>query len=141
MKKIFVLVIICSLAVFSNLKAQDIAYNETSVVLSKTTWSDVKWDREVYDFGKVLYKVPVTAVFTLKNTGGNVLLIKNVKASCGCTNIKYSDKPLLPGKSTEISATYNAASLGNFNKTVRVFLNDEKAVHILTLKGVVVSKK
>ncbi len=139
MKNLIVCIMISTLFGLS-MNAQDMAENSNSPVLSKGIWANVQWDKKVCNLGDVIHKVPVTAVFTLKNTGGKPILINRVKGSCGCTKIDYSHKPLLPGKSTKIEATYNAANLGNFTKTVRVFLNDEKAVHTLTLKGVVVKK-
>lgn len=31
---------------------------------------------------------------TLKNTGDNLLMIKNVSTSCGCTSVSYSKEPV-----------------------------------------------
>ena len=38
------------------------------------------------DCKQVMFKHPVTAVFTLKNGGDKPLLINRIKTTCGCTS-------------------------------------------------------
>jgi hypothetical protein len=94
-----------------------------------------KWDKKVTDFGDIAFNVPKTAEFTLTNTGKEPLIISSARASCGCTNLKYASEPILPGKSTVISATYNAASQGVFGKTVTVVTNADPNPVVLEIKG------
>jgi hypothetical protein len=60
--------------------------------------------------------------------------------SCGCTNLTYGKDPILPGKSTTISATYNAAAAGPFVKTITVVTNASEQPVVLQIKGKVVPK-
>lgn len=94
-----------------------------------------KWDKLVNDFGDIAFNVPKTAEFTLTNAGKEPLIISSARASCGCTNLKYASEPILPGKSTVISATYNAASQGVFTKTVTVQTNADANPVVLQIKG------
>jgi len=94
-----------------------------------------KWDKMVNDFGDIAFNVPKTAEFTLTNVGKEQLTINSARASCGCTNLKYASEPILPGKSTVISATYNAASQGVFTKTVTVVTNADANPVVLQIKG------
>ena len=94
-----------------------------------------KWDKMVNDFGDIAFNVPKTAEFTLTNAGKEALTINSARASCGCTNLKYASEPILPGKSTVISATYNAASQGVFTKTVTVVTNADANPVVLQIKG------
>jgi hypothetical protein len=99
------------------------------------------WDKLLLDMGDVEYKVPKTAEFTLTNTGNEPLLITYGKASCGCTGLKYSQDPVLPGKSTQLSVTYNAASPGDFRKTITIQTNADANATTLTMMGKVVKKE
>ena len=81
---------------------------------------------------------PSTAYFRFKNTGSLPVLVTKAKGSCGCTGIKHRTEPVKPGETGTIQATYNAASMGAFSKTVEVELNIENSRKILRLKGEVV---
>ena len=99
------------------------------------------WDKLLLDMGEVEYQKPKTAEFTLTNTGNEPLLITYGKASCGCTGLKYSQDPILPGKSTQLSVTYNAATPGDFRKTLTVQTNADANATTLTIMGKVVKKE
>jgi hypothetical protein len=96
-----------------------------------------KWDMMVNDLGEIPKGIPKAAEFTLTNDGKEPLIIKSASASCGCTIAKYSQEPILPGKSTVVSATYNAATPGAFNKTVTVITNADPNPVVLQIKGTV----
>ena len=101
----------------------------------------MKFAKETHDFGKVEQGKPLTHVFEFKNTGTDPIVINDAQASCGCTKPSFSREPVLPGKSGSISATYNAASAGQFTKTVTVTSNAESGSSVLYLKGEVVPQK
>ena len=94
----------------------------------------------VNDFGDIAYNIPKTAEFVLTNAGKEPLIISSAKASCGCTNLKYASEPILPGKTTVVSATYNAAAQGVFTKTVTVVTNADANPVVLQIKGNVLPK-
>lgn len=96
-----------------------------------------KWDKMANDFGSIAFNVPKTAEFTITNVGKQPLIISSVRPSCGCTNPKFSQEPILPGKSSIVSATYNAASPGVFTKTVTVITNADTNPVVLQIKGTV----
>ncbi len=96
-----------------------------------------KWDKTVEDFGSIAFGVPKTAEFTLTNAGKEALVINDAKASCGCTNLKYSKEPVMPGSTTTVSATYNAANAGSFTKTITVNTNADATPVFLQIKGIV----
>ena len=90
--------------------------------------------------GKVPVNKPVTVTFEFINNGKAPLVISSVQPSCGCTAVDYSKGPVAPNQKGFITATYNAASVGVFNKTVTVFSNTPDIRKILNIKGEVVSK-
>jgi hypothetical protein len=99
----------------------------------------LKFAKETHDFGKVEQGKPVTHVFEFKNTGTDPVVINDAQASCGCTKPSFSREPIMPGKAGTISATYNAAAAGPFNKSVTVTSNAEAGQTVLYLKGEVVA--
>ena len=99
------------------------------------------WDKTVNDFGEIEQGIPKEAQFTLTNEGKEPLLIQTAKAGCGCTNLKYYQEPVLPGKSTIVAATYNAAAMGQFTKSVTVTTNADPNPVMLMIKGTVIAKK
>ncbi len=80
----------------------------------------VKFNKETIDFGTAKLNHPVTVTYTFTNVGEKPLIIKSAQPSCGCTTPDWTKQPVLPGKKGEVKATYNAAALGQVNKTVFV---------------------
>ncbi len=124
MKKFFsVLVVLLTVASFS--------YAQKGVM---------KFKEETHNFGKIEQGKPVTQEFTFTNTGTEPIVISNVSASCGCTTPSYTKDPVLPKQSGTVKATYNAAAMGSFNKSITIFSNAESPSLTLFLKGEVVEK-
>lgn len=101
----------------------------------------VSWDRTEYDFKEIPQNVPALATFVLTNKGKTPVVISNVVGSCGCTVPSWDKEPILPGKTSKITANYNAAAMGAFTKTVTVTLAGSANPVVLTIKGTVVEKK
>lgn len=99
------------------------------------------FNKTTSDFGEIEKGIPKEAEFKLTNEGKEPLIIQTARAGCGCTNLKYSQEPILPGKSTIIAATYNAAAMGQFSKSITVTTNASPNPVMLIIKGTVVEKK
>ncbi len=97
------------------------------------------WAETSFDFGKIKVNVPVTHEFTFVNKGTEPLVITSVQASCGCTVAEYSKEPIAPGQRGFVKATYNAAKVGAFTKTVTINANTDDNAFQLTIKGEVVA--
>ena len=110
------------------------------VLMSFTVNSVIKWKSDTTDVGQIPQGIPKPIEFTFKNTGDKEILVTNVQGSCGCTATEYTKEVIKPGKSGYVKATYNAANIGAFTKTVTVTTNAEETPKILTLKGEVVTK-
>jgi hypothetical protein len=93
------------------------------------------WAATTHDFGVIQKDVAVTHEFTFTNTGNDALLISSVQASCGCTVTEYTKDPIPAGEKGFVKATYNAAKVGAFSKTVTINANTEDVVVLLTIKG------
>ena len=81
------------------------------------------WDFLNHDFGKIKKNHPVTVEFKFKNSGDAPLVIRDAKASCGCTVADYSKSPVAPAALGFVKLTFNAANVGKFTKTVDVISN------------------
>ena len=101
----------------------------------------MKFAKETHDFGKVEQGKPVTHVFEFRNLGTDPVVINDATASCGCTKPSFSREPIMPGKTGTVSATFNAAAAGPFNKSVTVTSNAEAGQTVLILTGVVAAQK
>lgn len=98
-----------------------ITFATFSFAQTKTMAADVaKFTTETIDLGKVKQGVPATATFVLSNIGKDPLIIEQANPTCGCTISKYTKEPIAPGKNGEINATYNAAAVSHFEKTLTV---------------------
>lgn len=142
MKNLVLLALILTLG-FSQVNAQTSnapVINEPAKVINPNA-PKAKFDKTINDFGEIEQSIPKEAQFTLTNAGKEPLLISQAKASCGCTNLKYSQEPILPGKSSVIAATYNAAAAGPFSKSITVTTNADPNPVMLIIKGTVVAKK
>ena len=95
----------------------------------------VAWKETTFDFKEIKQGVPVSHDFTFRNTTKQTVLLTSVRASCGCTATDYTKTPVKPGEIAYVKATFNAASPGQFSKTVTVNLNENEAPVILTIKG------
>lgn len=99
--------------------------------------AEISWEKSVVDFGDIEQGKPVTAEFHFENTGDVPLIISNARGSCGCTGVTWPKEPIPPGGKGMIPATYNAAAMGAFNKSVTVTANTPEGVSRLMIKGVV----
>ncbi|HVO74304.1 MAG TPA: DUF1573 domain-containing protein [Ignavibacteriaceae bacterium] len=95
-----------------------------------------------YDFGTVEQGTLVKHSFIITNNGGDVLIIKHVKASCGCTAADPEKKELKPGESTNINVQFNTnGRSGKQRKSVYVETNDPGNEKLeLKIYGTVIQK-
>lgn len=99
----------------------------------------MSWNLTEYNFGEIERNKAVTADFKFQNTGSSPLYILSAKGSCGCTVADYTKGEILPGAYGEVTATYNAAKVGLFNKTITVNANAGDGPIILKIKGEVMN--
>lgn len=100
----------------------------------------ISFDNSTFDFQEIKQGEKVEHVFTITNTGKSDLIIRNVKASCGCTAVSPVDDVVKPGASTTMKVIFNSAGkIGKQNKTITIISNDpQKSRTILWVKGDVI---
>ena len=114
----------------------------TALVLAAASFAqDVKSDdiakiqAETIELGKIPQGTPALAVFTVVNTGKTDLIIESASPTCGCTIGDYTKTPIAPGKTGMVSASYNAAGLGAFEKHMNVKFAGASDTKSITIKG------
>jgi hypothetical protein len=89
------------------------------------------------EFVSIDRKENLSCKFLIRNDGKSNLIIRSVKASCGCMVLKPEKSVLTPGDSTFIEAIYKPEPHeGKFIKNLTVITNDpQNYKHILWIKG------
>ncbi len=120
------------------------AQSPIATLTTTTEVAAVAWEKTAHDFGTMKHQVPQTVEFSLKhrqtivNRTAEPVVITNAKGSCGCTVANYTREAIAPGAAGTVSATYNAAKLGAFTKTVTVTTSAGGKPQVLRIKGIVV---
>lgn len=97
----------------------------------------------VQDFGTVspeskrTEKASLNANLMLRNTGTSLLVISEVRPSCGCTAAPLDRDSLAPGDSTTMRLTFALPNTnGPISKTVTIRTNEAvDSIHVLTVKA------
>ena len=92
-------------------------------------------DKTVHDYGTILNSSSNPAVFTITNTGNHPLIVFRVAASCGCTNVEWDKRPVLPGQTINISVEMTPDESGFFSKTIDVYCNVKESSVRLMVNG------
>lgn len=100
----------------------------------------IEVDDRVFDFGELKQGEKVSHNFVVTNNGDSNLILRKIRASCGCTAIQPDKMVIEPGESTNIVAEFNSRGMsGRQNKSVTVYSNDpKKSTLLLRLTGTVV---
>ena len=90
-----------------------------------------------HDFGELQRGRPATFVFKFKNVAADTIVLQTVRTTCGCTAARYTEEPIPPNATGEITIEYDAYQSGAFSKKIRVFFDKQKKAEILWIRGVV----
>ena len=103
----------------------------------------VEFDRTIHNFGDVMLgDGPLSCTFTMKNISEKPVVIYNVVTSCGCTDVKWTREPIMPGKTGTISSTYtNDEGPYPFDKTLTAYISGIGKPVILRLRGIAHEKQ
>lgn len=100
--------------------------------------AQIRFEDVEHQYGTIVKGGNGDCQFTFWNDGDEPLILQGVRASCGCTTPKYTQKPVMPGQKGVIDVHYNTNNVGGFSKTVTVTsnaVNSERVV--LRIKGTV----
>ncbi len=92
----------------------------------------IAFDDKTFDFGTIPQTQKVDHDYVVTNEGEENLIIRKVKASCGCTAVSPAKTVLAKGESTTIHATFDPrGKSGRQQKTITVISNDPKQSNVL----------
>jgi hypothetical protein len=129
-------VLLCSVSFAQKTKSKKAQTVVTTEVVKVVASSELKWNEDIHNFGDIEQSKPVSFDFTFTNTTKEVILLTNVKPSCGCTAANYTKTPIKPGEKGVVTATFDANTPNSFMKTVTVTTNSTDVTpKILTIKG------
>lgn len=115
----------------------------SSLVFAQLMQPKLVLQQSSFDFGDIKQGEIVSHTFVLTNSGGDLLKITNVQASCGCTAASPEKSELAPGESTDLTVKFNSKGrMGKQLKTVKIFTNDPESPEMtLTINGNVVTSE
>lgn len=93
---------------------------------------------KVVDCGQITYLTPATAEFEVKNKGGKPIRIVDVRTSCGCTDVEYPKGEIPADGSFTVKVTYDAQTMGHFDKLVDLYADGGNRPLVLRMRGHVV---
>jgi len=98
--------------------------------------AELKFEKEVHDYGKIEQHGNGECEFVFTNTGNEPLIISKAKGSCGCTVPVWPKDPIAPGASSSIKVKYDTKRIGLINKTITITSNASNAPNaVIRIKG------
>ncbi|MFO7656438.1 MAG: DUF1573 domain-containing protein [Bacteroidales bacterium] len=97
----------------------------------------ITFNTEKINFGTLQPNQKIEFEYTITNTGASDLIIRKVRAACGCTAVAPEKNVIAPGESVKIKAVFNSSGKsGNQSYTITVISNDPKSFKkLLWLEG------
>jgi len=90
------------------------------------------FEKEMHNFGQVTYGDVLGVSFKCYNQGHEPVIINEVVLGCGCTEVNYSNEPLVPGDSLYLEVVFDSKGLhGRQVKKVTVQASDSLRTHDL----------
>lgn len=99
----------------------------------------IQWKDSLIDFGIIQVGDSVHLKYRFTNTGSTPLFIISTRPGCGCTVTEFPKDPIMPGKSSFISATLKSGfHTGELIKTITVVTNTRNHTRsVLIIRGLV----
>ena len=100
---------------------------------------EITFEKKKIDFGEITSGKVIDLLYTFENTGDELLIIKNINTSCGCTYTRLEKKEYEPGEKGSIPLKFFSKGYrGKVIKTVTVVSNDKANPYIrLSLSGLI----
>jgi opacity protein-like surface antigen len=95
-------------------------FAQQAQVAQKKAEDVVKFKELSYDFGKIKQGTPVSHDFVFTNISNSPVIIESAIPSCGCTTPVKPEGAVQKGKDDKITAGFNAANAGPFNKSITI---------------------
>ena len=123
-----ILVIISPLFLFAQSAASDSAI--------------IFFDKKILDFGTAKQGESKTVIFTFTNKGNKPLIVSDALKGCGCTSVKWTKEPVMPGKQGYVWATFNSnIGYGHIMKPIHIHSNATVPQMDIYIQGELLNEK
>ncbi len=115
-------------------------YSQTKDIPTlKNQGAQISFMDTLWDFGTITQGKKTEHSFVFKNIGSELLVIKNVRSTCGCTAVVPSKNSLESGETATLKVTFDSEGReGLQSKTIYVTTNDNSTpITALTIKGTI----
>jgi len=111
-----------------------IEIQSVSLVTADSSYAEMQFDSEIFDFGKSTKGEDLIHTFTFKNTGTDTLIVESVDVECNCTKTELSKNILLPGESATIGVVLSTESFNGLTvKKIIIKSNTKKGFKEISL--------
>lgn len=115
-----------------------VAANAQETAPANPNAPEMKFEKEVFDFGTIKQGEVVNYEFKFKNVGKDPLIITQAQGSCGCTVPTWPKEPLKKGETGIIKVSFNSAGkMGAQDKTITITSNAKNNPVVLHVKGTI----
>lgn len=94
-------------------------------------------DKMEHDFGTIENGTPVETVFKYTNKGNSMLVVSNIKSTCGCTVPSNYTREVAPGETGEFTVKFNGKGNGKVSKSLTITANTEKGTEVVKITAMV----
>ena len=104
------------------------------------TEAAVEWDETDYDYDEFSREdADQKHTFTFHNVGPEPIVIHEIETTCSCVSADYTKSPVQPGDEGTVTVIFHPdkANIGQFDKTLNIFLNTASGVEKLHIQGFV----
>ncbi|WP_431158492.1 DUF1573 domain-containing protein [Winogradskyella poriferorum] len=97
----------------------------------------IAFDKTTHDFGTIMDGTPVETIFNYTNTGNSMLVVSNIKSTCGCTVPNNWTKEVAPGETGQFTVKFNGKGNGKVSKSLTMTTNTEKGSELVKITAMV----
>ncbi|WP_111683676.1 DUF1573 domain-containing protein [Winogradskyella tangerina] len=97
----------------------------------------MEMDKMEHDFGTIVNGTPVETIFKYTNTGNSMLVVSNIKSTCGCTVPSNYTKEVAPGQTGQFTVKFNGKGNGKVSKSLTMTTNTEKGTEVVKITAMV----
>ncbi len=138
MKKNLILLLSLALIGFCSFAQDQDKKVLTEVVNENSNQASFSFEKDEFDFGKIMQGESSTYEFKFTNEGNEPLVISKAEGSCGCTVPVFPKEPIMKGQTAIIKVTFNSTGKsGVQDKTVTITSNAKQNPMVLHMKGIV----
>jgi hypothetical protein len=121
---------------------QEVSTNGDTSKSGKEKYAELEYIEDFFDFGSIVQGEVVTHTFRFRNSGNDVLIIKDLIPDCGCTQPKIDKKVLNPGEEGSVEVIFDSKGWqGSQYKSVAIRSNSPIRDKSVTIKANVVPPK